>query len=362
MILYGSEVNALESNEFTQWSQRRAKRREKEKKKRIVILVIAIAVIAVISVLVFNSCSNKVINDGKIIEIDIEQGSSAKTIAQLLKDNGLISSVSGFLHDLEKSDYANSLRYGVYQIARGTDNDGIIKILASGGVDKNSVTVTIPEGFSLERIVERLSQTGFWSEDELYSAAGDNYNYDFLSSVPSNAEIKYKLQGFLFPSTYVFKKDSTPHDIFDTMLKEFQKQIETAAINTDNIFDIVTLASLVEREAKIDSERKTIAGVIMNRVEKGMRLQIDASVVYAISDGMYDVDRVLYKDLEFDSPYNTYMYEGLPVGPICSPGIKSLEAAYKPENNSYLYYRVDSDKNDGSHIFTETFDEHKAAG
>ena len=102
--------------------------------------------------------------------------------------------------------------------------------------------------------------------------------------------------------------------------------------------------------------------MIENRLKDGMRLQIDATAVYAVSDGLYNLDRVLYKDIETDSPYNTYRISGLPAGPICSPGIKSLKAAANPEKHDYLYYRVDSAKSDGSHIFTKTFDEHKNAG
>ena len=126
-----------------------------------------------------------------------------------------------------------------------------------------------------------------------------------------------------------------------------------------SVYETVTLASLVEREAKLDSERATIAGVIENRLADGMRLQIDAAVIYAISDGLYDVDRVLYRDLEVDSPYNVYRNYGLPVGPICSPGLSSLEAAMNPEEHSYMYYHTDEAKGDGSHIFTESFSEHK---
>ena len=108
-------------------------------------------------------------------------------------------------------------------------------------------------------------------------------------------------------------------------------------------------------------DRPKIAGVIENRLNTGMKLQIDATVVYAISDGMYDVNRVYYKDLEVDSPYNTYKYNGLPVGPIASPGLKSIEAALNPEKHDYFYYRTDSTKNDGSHVFSKDFEEHKAA-
>ncbi|MBQ9972688.1 MAG: endolytic transglycosylase MltG, partial [Firmicutes bacterium] len=145
------------------------------------------------------------------------------------------------------------------------------------------------------------------------------------------------------------------------LLAEFQAQYSKVVDMLPDgmtMSEAITIASLVEREAKLDSERDTISGVIQNRLDIDMILQIDASVVYAISDGLYDVERVLYKDLEVDSPYNTYKYKGLPVGPICNPGIESIRAAMNPEDHKYLYYHTDTEKNDGSHIFSETYSQH----
>lgn len=346
----------MDNEEF---QRRRTERIAKRRRSRL-LLVIAAAVIFAAVLFAVRSCG-RVVSDGTTVQIEIEQGSSAKTIAKLLKENGLISSTSAFLRDLKKSEYASSLKYGEYEILRGTGNDEIIRILAAGGKNTNTITVTIPEGYSLERIIERIAEAGLSDADSLYAALDAEYDYSFLECIPEREGIKYRLQGFLFPSTYEFMKDSDAEAVINTMLAEFEKQIKREKISEKDLFETVTLASLVEREAKVESERATIAGVIKNRIAKGMRLQIDASVVYAISDGMYNVDRVLYKDLETDSPYNTYLYTGLPVGPICSPGIRSLAAAANPEQNSYYYYRVDTAKNDGSHIFTETFEEHKNA-
>lgn len=348
----------MDNEEF---QQRRAERAAKRRRNRI-LFVVAIAVVLLAVLFAVRGCGGRVVSDGTIVQVEIAQGTSAKSIAQILKENGLISSTSGFLRDLKKSEYANSLKYGEYEIARGADNDEIIKILAAGGKNKNTTTVTIPEGYSLERIIERIADAGLSDQNALYEAVAEDYDYSFLNSIPTNNDVKYRLQGFLFPSTYEFFKDSDAKTIINTMLAEFEKQIKKEGISESNLFETITLASLVEREAKVESERGTIAGVIMNRIAKDMRLQIDASVVYAISDGMYNVDRVLYKDLEIDSPYNTYVYKGLPAGPICSPGIKSIIAAANPEQHSYYYYRVDPEKNDGSHIFTENFEAHKNAG
>ena len=122
--------------------------------------------------------------------------------------------------------------------------------------------------------------------------------------------------------------------------------------------DIIILASLIEREAKVSRERTIISGVLQNRIEKNMPLQIDASVIYAVSDGLYDMDKVLYKHLEYESPYNTYYVSTLPVGAICNPGIASIKAAMQPDSHNYLYYNTDEKKNVGSHVFNETLSQH----
>ena len=134
------------------------------------------------------------------------------------------------------------------------------------------------------------------------------------------------MPGFLFPETYEFYTDATAEDVINKMLSKFEEEYKKTGGSYEDISTIITKASMVEREAKLDEERSMIAGVLENRLNTGMILQIDATVVYAMSDGMYDVERVLFKDLEIDSKYNTYKYKGLPVGPICNPGIETIKA------------------------------------
>ena len=215
-------------------------------------------------------------------------------------------------------------------------------------LDANGVRHSFDEG-KLKSKIKELSEGEF--------------KYDFIKNIPDIAGVKYKLQGYLFPSTYIFAKDADAHEIIDILLGEFEKQYNNVLGDQKvdmSMNEIIVRASLIEREAKLDSERQTISGVIHNRLDIGMNLGIDAMVVYVITDGMYDADRVLYRDLEVDSPYNTYRQPRLPVGAICNPGIESVIAAAYPEEHSYLYYHTDTEKNDGSHIFTETFSEHLA--
>ncbi len=327
-------------------------RKLQQKKQRKRVTIVTLAVLVILLLLMFSSCFKS-----GTVTITVPEGSSSTKIAEILKENDVISSKYLFLARLTLSKYNGKLQYGTFKFDRNDSLGEIITTLATKGAKKNTMTLTIPEGFSVEQIKARVVDMGLCTDSEFEAALKKNYDYPFLKSVPQNSNIRYKLQGFLYPSTYEFYSDATAETVIKTMLVEFQKQ--TKDLNIADFYKTITCASLVEREAKLDNEREIISGVIHNRIKQNMPLQIDASVVYAISDGMYNVDRVFYKDLEINSPYNTYRYSGLPVGPICSPGIKSIRAALTPKIHKYLYYHTDTTKNDGSHIFTETYTEHQ---
>ncbi len=291
--------------------------------------------------------------------VEIPKGSSVFEIADILHDNGVISQKSSFICRTVLSGKKGELKYGKFTFKPYSGYGDIIKTLSAEGARRETVIVTIPEGYSAEMIIAELVEAGIGSENGFNKALAAEYDFEFLKYVQPKSGVKYRLQGYLFPSTYEFYTDESPENVIKIMLGEFEKQYKSVASDYADIDAVITKAALIEREARLDSERKTIAGVIENRIKAGMKLQIDASVVYAISDGLYNVGRVLYEDLEVDSPYNTYKYEGLPVGPICNPGIESVKAALDPEEHSWLYYRTDSTRNDGSHTFSETFEEHK---
>lgn len=290
--------------------------------------------------------------------ISIPEGANSVEISEILKDNGLIRSRAYFLGRLYFSSYRGKLRYGKFKIDKSSFIRSIFKTLSQDGEKRPTVSVTIPEGFSVEMIEDRLVSMGLCTKSEFEEALKENYDYDFLSQIPKSKDIKYRLQGFLFPQTYEFYSDAAARTIIDTMLKEFEKQIKPLSISKKDIFEIMTKASMVEREAKIDSERSVIAGVFENRLKQNMRLQIDATVAYAVSNGRYNVSKIYKKDLKTPSKYNTYLYTGLPPGPICSPSINSIAAAKSPSKHKYLFYHTDTSKNDGSHIFSETYEQH----
>lgn len=326
-----------------------------------IIAVIVLLAAAVFGSLFLTEYLDTSSESGEAVTVVIPEGAAGKTMASILKENGLIRFKQTFLLRLRSSEYSGKLRSGTFELHKGMCIDDIIKELATGGLQREEITVTIPEGFSVEQIAARLEDKGLFTAEEFLNEVNNGeFDYDFIDEIPESDNINYRLQGFLFPSTYSIFTDATPHEVIDILLGEFDRQLAAIGEGSSDrsLFEIITEASLVEREAKLDSERPTIAGVIENRLDDGMRLQIDAAVVYAISNGLYDVERVLYKDLEVDSPYNVYKNYGLPAGPICNPGAKSLAAAMNPEKHEYFFYHTDEKKKDGSHIFTKSFGEH----
>lgn len=324
-----------------------------KKKKKVLILRLFLAVLIIIA---SNSCV-RLFKKG-VVSVSIPEGANSAEISEILKDRGLINNKSYFLARLYLSPYRGKLRYGNFKLDKNSSLRTIFETLSKDGAKKSTVSVTIPEGYSVEMIEDKLISLGLCTKSEFEAALRENYDYDFLSAVPHSKDIKYRLQGFLYPETYEFYADASAKTVIDTMLKEFQKQISCLGIEKSDLFDVITKASLIEREAKLDSERSIIAGVIENRLKKGMKLQIDATVAYAVSDGKYDISRIYNKDLKTDSKYNTYKYSGLPAGPICCPSLKSIAAAKNPSSHKFLYYHTDTSKNDGSHIFSETFAQH----
>lgn len=335
----------------------------KSKKKTVIFSVIGI----ILAVILFFSISiigeyNRSSSSSETVIVEIPKGASEKKIAEILEENGVINYEITFRLKMKNSPYRGKLNYGKFELNKEMCLDDLIETLAKPGEFEKSIVLTVPEGYSVEKIAVLCEEKGICTAEEFLKTLSEGeFNYDFIKDIPDTEGVKYKLQGYLFPSTYYFGKEVDASKVINALLAEFQAQYSKVVDMLPNgmtMSEAITIASLVEREAKLDSERDTISGVIQNRLDIDMILQIDASVVYAISDGLYDVERVLYKDLEVDSPYNTYKYKGLPVGPICNPGIESIRAAMNPEDHKYLYYHTDTEKNDGSHIFSETYSQH----
>jgi len=338
------------------------------KKKLIWGIIIGVLAAILITVAAFGFSMLKEFNSkgagsGETVTIVVEQGEGVKAIGAKLKEKGLIKYEIIFYLKVRDMGVSGKLRYGTFELYKNAGLENLIQDLISGGAQKESVMFTIPEGYTIEMIAAKLEAENICTEDEFLDAVEEDYDYWFLEDVPEDDDIKYELQGFLFPDTYAIGEDMTAEDIVKLMLDQFDKkftsEMRTKAEELDkSIFEVVIEASIIERETLIDSERVTVAGVIKNRMDKGMLLQMCPTALYPITEGIYDKNTVTYEDTKVDSPYNTYINKGLPVGPIANPGLPSLEAALNPQEHEYLYYHTDTKKNDGSHIFTKTYKEH----
>lgn len=335
------------------------KKTKKKKSKKTILAVLVLLVLYFVAAPYIREYTSTDSVYGDTVNFTIEEGAAASDVAQKLVDEGLIKSKYTFLikYRLNRDTYKNVYQ-GTYYLNEGMCLTDIMDTLLTQPPEANTFSFTVPEGYSIEMIAAKCEELDICSEKEFISAvSSDDYDYEFIKHIP-DGDYKYKLEGFLFPSTYEFFENVTPVEIVDKMLATFESEYLKEFSSYDNLFEIMTVASMVEREAVLDSERATIAGVIENRLSLPMMLQIDATVVYAKSNGRYDMTEVLNKDLEVDSPYNLYKHEGLTPGPICNPGIKSIVAAANPESHNWYFYHTDEEKKDGSHIFTETFNQH----
>ncbi len=295
-------------------------------------------------------------SDTSTVTVTIEQGSTTTAIAELLDEEGLISNLSAFRMKsaLDEAEY----KAGTYELSPSMTMEEIEKILIEGKSNDNTMQVTIPEGYNLKQIAERLEKEDLCdAEDFLDETENGDFDYDFMDDMVTG---EHRLEGYLYPDTYQFFQDDEAHDIIDKMLARFEEIYNKVEKNGDKEIlaeysrnEIVTVASLVEREAKLSSERADVASVVYNRLDRNMKLQFCSTVQFALGKVK---TRLYNSDLQIESPYNTYIHEGLPPGPIAAPGKASLEAAVNPNDTDYLYFVV-SPKGDGSHNFASKGDD-----
>ncbi|MCK4323182.1 MAG: endolytic transglycosylase MltG, partial [Armatimonadetes bacterium] len=270
--------------------------------------------------------------------IRVEPGASLGDIAALLKTHGCLRSAAAFKLHAIVTGQASELKSGTYEVSSAMSAPQLIAMLAAGR--QATATVTIPEGFTLAQIAQRVAEADLADEQQFQAAATARAVADILQ-VNLPEEVR-SAEGYLFPETYHFTLGTGPEKLVARMILEFEKRFIThlweplpSEQRWGSLHEIVTLASLVEEEAQIESERALIAGVLKNRLERGMRLECDATVQYALGKHR---QRLTYSDLQIDSPYNTYRYAGMPPGPISNPGLDCLRAALKPAHTEYLFY------------------------
>ena len=300
------------------------------------------------------------------VEVTIPLGSSSSTIADLLEENGVINNALMYRIYI-KVNNVTDFQAGDYTLSPSMTLEEVSTALQSGRiVEEAKYFVTIPEGRTIEEIAELLSNKANIDEEAFLELMTDEtYIQSLIEKYPSilsetilDDDIRYPLEGYLFAATYpMYEDEPSIETLIEQMLDKTEDVLLTYFAEIDEldqftIHEIFTFSSLVEREARNKEERKMIAGVFYNRLAEGMRLETDPTVLYALGEHK---DRVLFSDLEIDSPYNTYQVYGLPIGPISNFGESSLEAVINPSETNYLYFVAA----DGEIYYSETFEEHR---
>lgn len=329
--------------------------RNKFSKKLVLFLVLFVFIIFFSFFMIYNSTVNKPIKSKeKQISIEVDKGQGFYDIINKLDEENMLRNKFIIKVNLSINNRDIRLKEGLYRINTDLTLNELIEALEGKSTNKNLIVLTIPEGYTIEDIGKAIEEKNIASEEEFINAVKE---YELPWFIEKNENKRYDLEGYLYPDTYFIEKDTDLNTIIKMMLDRFEEiltQIQeesSVKIDSNKITDITTIGSMIEKEAKVEKDRPLIASVIFNRIEKNMKLQIDATVLYAMNE---HVDVVLYKHLETDSPYNTYKYEGLPVGPICNPGKESLKSALMPEKSDYLYYIL---KEDNSHYFTNDYND-----
>lgn len=291
---------------------------------------------------------------GENIYMVVKPGTTASEISDRLMQLGVIDSRLRFWWLMKLQGDASKFKTGTYAFTPHMDEQAVLDKLVAG--DTTVVKFTIPEGFGIKEIAKRLADEGLVDEQEFLAEAKDFAPYDYMKKRPN---VRYAAEGYLFPDTYVIHSDVSAEGIMKMMAEDFDTRLtpalrQQAAAKGLSIHDLITLASLVEKEARYDEDRPIIAQVFFKRLQMGMPLQSDTTLQYLMAGPKEDVS---IEDTKIDSPYNTYQHEGLPPGPIASPGMKSILAVLNPANTDYLYFVAD---HQGHNHYSQTYDEHLA--
>ncbi len=285
--------------------------------------------------------------------IKIPKNSSAREISHILYENGLIRSRFLFYVYVRMSGFSRKLSYGKYLFQGHNSMVQVVDVLLSGRVYLTKVT--IKEGSSLRESLEQIVASELVEYPVLDSLAHDSAFVVGLIGLPVES-----LEGFIYPETYFFDDNIRADELLGKIVEQFFYVTRDLDFLNERGFDyyqILTLASIVEKESVILEEKPLIASVYFNRLAVGQKLQADPTIVYILEKGGEDVNRVYYKNLKIDSPYNTYLYAGLPPTPICSPTVSSIQSVLKPDVTDYFYFVA---SRGGHHVFSKTYKEHLA--
>ncbi|SHJ69113.1 UPF0755 protein [Anaerobranca californiensis DSM 14826] len=292
------------------------------------------------------------------VEILIPVGTSPAAIAEILQEQGVIKNSFLYRLYLRRYNYSSRLQAGIYQLNDGLSYRELTEILLEGKLEKPTIRFTIPEGWKIQQIATRLENQGLINKEKFLDLIENGeFDYWFIEQIPDNVD--YRLEGYLFPDTYEVFENSSEWEIINMMLRnfarnfpeEYRKRAEELGMS---VHQVVTLASIVEREAMVDKERPLIAGVFHNRLRINMALQSCATVFY-----FTEREPVLVADTKIVNPYNTYVFPGLPPGPIGAPGKNAIQSTLFYQETDYLYFVTKKDGS-GEHYFARTYEEHLA--
>jgi UPF0755 protein len=348
-----------ESTEKVRKNEMRAAEQANRRRAHVVKrIVVGLALLLLLAIFGWNRLCMPPARRHARVRVAIPRAAGAGRIGEILQENGIVRSGWAFALYARMHAEGRTIKAGRHTLNNDMTFDRILEALAHAeGQADEGIAVTLPEGYTLAQIASSLQTKGIASEDAFKAAArGDN------PEVTGGTDLEPPpgpLEGYLFPDTYRFKPQTPAAEVAHAMLVNFggrfarpyQREI---ALRGRTLNEIVTIASLIEREAKVPQDRARIAGVIENRLKRNMRLEVDAAVIYALG---HHKSRLYNRDLEVESPYNTYRHRGLPPGPIANPGLDSLLAALHPEPNDFLYYVA---RPNGEHLFARTLAQHEA--
>lgn len=315
----------------------------------IILISVFICLLAIGTILLYwpqNDIDNK-------IKVNIPKGSTLAQISEILEEREIVTNGHIFITATRLMGYSNKIPAGIFALKNAKNNYRIVKQLIQGNPEM--IRVTLLEGWTISQVTETISESLNISSEILSTLC---YDKQFIDEIGLEAN---SLEGYLYPDTYLFlESENDPKEILKQAISEFnsvfndnlRKRAEQIGFTVN---EVLTMASIIEGEAIFDSERPIISAVYHNRLKRRMLLQADPTVQYIIKDGPR---RLRFSDLKIDSPYNTYVYRGLPPGPISNPGKASILAALYPDDNDYIFFVA---RGDGYHTFTTTIDEHNRA-
>lgn len=304
------------------------------------------------------------VKDDNAFEMTVQENMSVSDIADILGEQGIIKYPAVFRIYHSFRGYSENFKPGTYSVSGTMGYDSLIATLLGRRTDRETIILTFYEGQTVDEIIDKFVENGIGTREGFIDVIQNYpYEYKFLETMKENPSRKYRLEGYLFPDTYYFYADSNEATAIYKMLENFDSKIndkyyaraEELGLCMD---EIVTVASIVQWEAGRTAEFEYVSSVIHNRLRSAdfSKIECDATVIYAI--GGERKDTVTPEDTEFDDPYNTYLYDGLPPGAIGNPGLDSIEAALYPATSNYYYFVAD---NNGKTIFSSTLREHEAA-